>query len=317
MPCCEISDCAQMSKTIIAVRHFGLGGRESLETAVIPSTSLAELNEWIMKNWSKSQKHQAFFHNTFPVISGASPVVSARTREDVHSSERETVLRRSWMEVLQIDQEPEDSDNFVQSGGNSFSAVYLVSILRRMCSIEISIVDILQKNTYAEIRNVVRQARSLSVESTSIQRLEHVGEFPLSAAQQRMVLMQQTNPESTAYVETLAFRVKKKIDPNKIIFALIQKHPILKSKITINQRTLEYSRSIESLVNKDVKLEIIECQYVSEVFLKSTTPVINVTDSNLFQARFINAQQDTVLALHVHNTIVDDITLPNMSNSIE
>ena len=35
MPCCDISDCAQMSKTIIAVRHFGLRGRESLETAVI------------------------------------------------------------------------------------------------------------------------------------------------------------------------------------------------------------------------------------------------------------------------------------------
>ena len=34
MPCCKISNCAQMSKTIIAVRHFGLGGRESLETAV-------------------------------------------------------------------------------------------------------------------------------------------------------------------------------------------------------------------------------------------------------------------------------------------
>ena len=38
MPCCKISDCAQMSKTIIAVRHFGLGGRESLETAVIMIT---------------------------------------------------------------------------------------------------------------------------------------------------------------------------------------------------------------------------------------------------------------------------------------
>ena len=34
MPCCEISDCAEMSKTIITVRHFGLGGREPLETAV-------------------------------------------------------------------------------------------------------------------------------------------------------------------------------------------------------------------------------------------------------------------------------------------
>ena len=34
MPYCKIRDRAQMSKTIIAARHFGLGGRESLETAV-------------------------------------------------------------------------------------------------------------------------------------------------------------------------------------------------------------------------------------------------------------------------------------------
>ena len=34
IPCCEICDCTQMSETIIAVRPFGLGGRESIETAV-------------------------------------------------------------------------------------------------------------------------------------------------------------------------------------------------------------------------------------------------------------------------------------------
>ena len=34
MPYCDISDRAQMSKTIIGVKHFALGGRESLETAV-------------------------------------------------------------------------------------------------------------------------------------------------------------------------------------------------------------------------------------------------------------------------------------------
>ena len=44
MPCCEISDCAQMSKTIIAVRHFGLGGRESLETAVNPSSKFVNID---------------------------------------------------------------------------------------------------------------------------------------------------------------------------------------------------------------------------------------------------------------------------------
>ena len=40
MPCCEISDYAQMSKTIIAVRHFGLGGRESLETIALLETAV-------------------------------------------------------------------------------------------------------------------------------------------------------------------------------------------------------------------------------------------------------------------------------------
>ena len=50
MPCCEISDCAQMSKTIIAVRHFGLGGRESLETAV----NLQTYYEMILLLHSKS-----------------------------------------------------------------------------------------------------------------------------------------------------------------------------------------------------------------------------------------------------------------------
>ena len=42
MPCCEISDYAQMSKTIIAVRHFELGGCKSLKTAVSYRAQTAE-----------------------------------------------------------------------------------------------------------------------------------------------------------------------------------------------------------------------------------------------------------------------------------
>ena len=44
MPCCEISDRPQMSKTIIAVRHFGLGGRKSLETAVIDEKFASDID---------------------------------------------------------------------------------------------------------------------------------------------------------------------------------------------------------------------------------------------------------------------------------
>ena len=41
---CDISDRAQMSKTIIAVKHFALGSRELLETAVISALTLQARN---------------------------------------------------------------------------------------------------------------------------------------------------------------------------------------------------------------------------------------------------------------------------------
>ena len=45
-PYCEISGRVQMSKTIIAVKHFVSGGRESLETAVM----------WLSATLSKKAK---------------------------------------------------------------------------------------------------------------------------------------------------------------------------------------------------------------------------------------------------------------------
>ena len=74
MPCCEISDCAQMSKTIIAVRHFELGGRESLETAVNISRLLPTLfkNFFLIRNYYAAANNvneliifQPFFKNLF------------------------------------------------------------------------------------------------------------------------------------------------------------------------------------------------------------------------------------------------------------
>ncbi|XP_028402765.1 uncharacterized protein LOC114525576 [Dendronephthya gigantea] len=314
-PNCNIETVSKGSsiQTTNAHENFGESPQQSSSDA-----ALMELNEWIRENWSKSQKQQTAFHNTFPIITGDAQLEMTLTgnRQELYATERETVLRTSWMEVLQIDKEPEDSDNFVQCGGNSFSAVYLVSTLRRLCSIEISILNLLQNNTYAEIKKMVEQARPLNVEPISIPQPKHAGQLPLSAAQQRMVLMQQTNPESTAYVETLAFRVEKDMDPKEIISILLQRHPILKSKIAINEETLEYSISTDSKINTDVKLEVTDGRNVTEDFLKITTPVLNVTDSS-FQARFIKASEESVLALHIHHVIVDDITLTNIRRDME
>ena len=54
-PYCEISGRVQMSKTIIAVKHFALGGCESLETAVmfirISKTNVVEHSRNFKRNF--------------------------------------------------------------------------------------------------------------------------------------------------------------------------------------------------------------------------------------------------------------------------
>ena len=64
MPCCKISDCAQMSKTIIAVRHFGLGGRESLETAVTTYYIDMQRLEILITNFPKDNVQKCSFRNS-------------------------------------------------------------------------------------------------------------------------------------------------------------------------------------------------------------------------------------------------------------
>ena len=279
-------------------------------------TSLGQVNEWIKTTWSKSQKNQALYHNTFPIITNAKLVIDQKT-PDLKTYEKQMVLKTSWMEVLQTEKEPEDSDKFVASGGTSFNAVYLVSMLRRLCSIEISIADVLHNKTYGEIKEIVEEARPFADEPTLLPQVERSSKLLLSSAQQRMILIQHTNPGSSAYVETLAFRTRRIINPKEIISTLVQQHPILKSKIVIDKETLEYSRSIQCAMNIDVMFEEVPSRAISVGFLKETTPVLNVINSSLFQARFLTADEESVFALHLHHVIVDDVTLANLATDLQ
>ena len=76
MPCCEISDCAQMSKTIIAVRHFGLGGRESLETAV--NLNLQESQKLSPQQGTTTALFMIFLHSGQKYSGGIGFSLSAR-----------------------------------------------------------------------------------------------------------------------------------------------------------------------------------------------------------------------------------------------
>ena len=285
-----------------------------------PISPLREVSLWIQRRWSPSQKEQALHHSMFPII----PTCKYLTKCDAifgdqgHSS-REHDLKTAWMEVLQSNKEPKASDNFLKHGGSSFSAVFLVSKLQR-CKIDINVMDVLQNPKYSDLQNVVLHASTITEETCQEKKLNDKC-YPLSAAQQRMVVMQQTVPNSTAYVETVACHTRNRIKPAEIFKALVEQHLILTAKIEMDSESELCVMTTNGEFNFSVRPEIIEKIETAEKYLTESIPVIKISvdapSADLAKFRHLNAGDITVLVVHMHHLISDEITLSNISRDLQ
>ncbi|XP_031561672.1 uncharacterized protein LOC116297562 [Actinia tenebrosa] len=282
--------------------------------------TLKDVNSVIHMEWSLTMKEQSRRHNLFPII--PSPKDIKQTEETgklddcPFSKSRTQVLQSTWMEVLKSDQtNPRSTDNFLELGGDSFSAVFLVSKLQRALNIEISVIDVLKYPKYGDFHNLILQA-PISNKADECKSMD-MRCTPLSAAQQRMLIMQESAPDSTAYVETVALYTSEKLCPSEIFASLVKQHPILKAKFEFSDESLFYVMSTHENLDTDTELESVENLKTASEYLTQSIPRIKVLSSPLVRFRHLEAGGLTILALHIHHAIVDETTLSNISNDLE
>lgn len=233
-------------------------------------------------------------------------------------SHREHILLSSWMEVLESTEEPQDTDNFLKCGGDSLSAVFLVSKIRRTCEIEISIQDLLQNPEYEHFKNIVLHANHIT-DSPQEQQMNDDRYLPLSAAQQRMVIMQLAAPHSTAYVETIVRYTRNSvITPATPFEDLVKCHPILKCRIELNHVSQMYEMStVQNDLIPDVEPEILQDVQLAVDYIRNTIPVIEILSSPLVRFRTLISGDFTIFVVHMHHIIIDEVTLVNISSSLQ
>lgn len=170
------------------------------------------------------------------VISILNDVVSREpmpVNDIVSESAIEIDLENMWQELLNITTRIGVQQNFFRLGGHSLLASRLLGKIRSHFAIDITLSDIFNSPTIAELANLVSQSVRQQVDIFPVESLDNL--YDLSFNQERLLYLQHREPQSISYNMTFSITLTGKIDLAKLTFALneiIKRHDVLRSHFT-------------------------------------------------------------------------------------
>jgi len=144
--------------------------------------------------------------------------------------EIEHIIATVWQDILELDKVGR-FDNFFRSGGNSLSALRVISRLREQYLFEISLRDFFSAPTIAEQALLAHAEQSQT--EFKIHPIARTGFLPLSWAQQRLWFLSKLDKNaSSAYHMPVALRIKGNLDPRLLqqtLDAMVLRHESLRT----------------------------------------------------------------------------------------
>jgi amino acid adenylation domain-containing protein len=162
-------------------------------------------------------------------------------RESEHEAVApQTEIQRSlaavWVEVLRID-EPGIYDNFFDLGGHSLLAVQVISRIREVFQVELTVRDLFESPTIGELAEAVERAAAGGQSLTSvIKRVSRDEPLPVSFAQQRVWFQQQLDPANPAYNIPAALRMVGRLNVaalERSLNEMVRRHETLRTVFEI------------------------------------------------------------------------------------
>jgi len=162
------------------------------------------------------------------------PDESDDRNEDVASPRTvvEATVARVWSQLLNR-REISINDDFFALGGHSLLAVQVVSRLQEEFQIELPIRSLFENSTIATLAEVIENARQIA--QPPIVPVPRTGPLPVSFAQQRLWLLDQIAPDTSAYNILGGMHMRGDLDVNAFEHALnavTQRHEILRTRFS-------------------------------------------------------------------------------------
>lgn len=166
----------------------------------------------------------------------------------------EEMLAEIWADVLRVERVGL-SDNFFDLGGHSLLATQVVSRMRQVFQIEVSLNDLFDAETFVSLAEKVEAEIKLQrgLRRPPIIRRERSDFLPLSFAQQRIWFLDQLRPGTSTYNVRHNLRLSGRIDVNALrrsLTEMARRHEALRTSFT----SIEGTPS--QVVNEDYEMQV-------------------------------------------------------------
>ncbi len=177
----------------------------------------------------------------------------------------EEMLVGIWTHLLGIKQIG-INDNFFDLGGHSLLATQVISQVQKVFRVELPLRYLFESPTVAGFAKHIEIAMNVQSELNLVPSLKHVSrdmQLPLSFAQQRLWLIHQLDPESSAYNGSNLVRLQGKLEVEALeesINEIVRQHEILRTCFVVVE-----GQPVQKIIPElKITLPIIDLQHLSE-----------------------------------------------------
>jgi amino acid adenylation domain-containing protein len=226
----------------------------------------------------------------------------------------EEIVASIWGQVLGLEEVGRE-ENFFRLGGHSLLATQVLSRVREVCGVEVSLRHLFEESTVRGVVAAIEQ--ELKGDKKGQRRLEPVtkdGELRLSFAQQRLWFLDQLQPGSNAYNIPAAMRLQGELNANALEQSLgevIRRHEALRTTfavvagepVQVISEAGPYGLPIEDLrhlpeAERESKWRVLAGEEARQAFDLQSGP--------LLRARLLRlGESDHVLLYTMHHIISD------------
>ncbi|MFD2168557.1 non-ribosomal peptide synthase/polyketide synthase [Tumebacillus lipolyticus] len=218
----------------------------------------------------------------------------------------EEIIASVWASVLGLERVSVE-DNFFALGGHSLLATQVMSRLRSELQSEISLRQLFEAPTIAELAKRVETSSLLANDRTPIEQVNRDQDLPLSFAQQRLWFLDQLEPDSTAYNMTFTLHLRGQLNTDAMeqsLREIVRRHESLRT--TFAEVDGQPRQIIHSNPPFAVPVYSLSEAELQNRMKQAAEMQYDLTTGPLFDAEIIRlADEEHVLLVSMHHIVSD------------
>ena len=227
-------------------------------------------------------------------------------------TERQKLIAALFANVLTLPAEQIGIyDNFFELGGHSLLATQIITRMRQIFHVTISVRQLFETPTVVELATWLGEQRQ--AQQDAISRVERDQPLPLSFAQERLWFIQQLDLGSGAYNQTMAVRLNGNLDIEALrqsLQTIVDRHETLRTTFILQQ-----GKPVQQIATTlaaalpilDLPTLTPEAEEIQRLATIEEQAPFDLTQGPLFRARILRLQEKEHVLLWTTHHIISDI----------